>query len=362
LIVRRLEIDPDIRKAATPPGWLYSSLEVFEQVRERVFVPSWQFVGDDRAPREPTELRPITLLDGLLDEPLLLARDAGGALHCLSNVCTHRGNLLVREACRKPSIACEYHGRRFELDGKLKSAPEFDGAQHFPAPSDDLARVPIASLGGLLFASLRPSHTYEDVAGDLKQRMSWFPLRDLVFDAARSKEYAVRANWALYCDNYLEGFHIPYLHAALNAAIDWSEYTTELFPRSSVQIALAKDAQHAFDLPASARDHGQRVAAYYWWLWPNTLLNFYPWGLSINVVRPLGVDSTRVSFVTYVANREKLDHGAGSGLDRVEHEDEAAVEAVQRGVRSRLYDRGRYSPSREQGVHHFHRLLAEALR
>jgi len=30
---------------------------------------------------------------------------------------------------------------------------------------------------------------------------------------------------------------------------------------------------------------------------------------------------------------------------------------VQRGVRSRLYDRGRYSPRREVGTHHFHTLL-----
>jgi choline monooxygenase len=90
-------------------------------------------------------------------------------------------------------------------------------------------------------------------------------------------------------------------------------------------------------------------------------MNFYPWGLSINVVRPLAVDSTRISFLTYVWKPELLERGAGSGLDQVEREDEAVVEAVQRGVRSRSYDRGRYSPAREQGVHHFHRLLAEAL-
>ena len=42
-------------------------------------------------------------------------------------------------------------------------------------------------------------------------------------------------------------------------------------------------------------------------------------------------------------------------------DDEAVVEAVQRGIRSRLYVRGRYSPTREQGVHHFHRLFAAAM-
>ena len=88
------------------------------------------------------------------------------------------------------------------------------------------------------------------------------------------------------------------------------------------------------------------------------MFNFYPWGVSINVVRPLAVDRTKVSFLSYVWDRSRLDRGAGAGLDRVEREDESIVEAVQRGVGSRSYDRGRYSPAREQGVHHFHRLLA----
>src|SRR5205823_4639748 len=122
--------------------------------------------------------------------------------------------------------------------------------------------------------------------------------------------------------------------------------------------------EEAFDVPASSPDFGKRIAAYYYWLFPNMMFNFYPWGLSINIVKPLSVDRTRISYLTYVSDRAKLeaDGGAGAGLDRVEREDEAIVEAVQRGVRSRFYDRGRYSPTREQGVHYFHRLLAAALK
>jgi choline monooxygenase len=92
------------------------------------------------------------------------------------------------------------------------------------------------------------------------------------------------------------------------------------------------------------------------------MFNVYPWGISVNVVVPLAVDRTRVTFLPFVWDESKREQGAGGGLDRVEREDEAIVEAVQRGVRSRLYDRGRYSPARETGVHHFHRLLAEHLR
>ena len=101
------------------------------------------------------------------------------------------------------------------------------------------------------------------------------------------------------------------------------------------------------------------MAAYYWWLFPNTMLNFYPWGLSLNFVQPLAPDRTRVSFRGYMRDVSRLAKGAGAELDQVEQEDEAAVESVQRGLRSRLYGRGRYSPSHERGVHHFHRLLCE---
>ncbi len=91
------------------------------------------------------------------------------------------------------------------------------------------------------------------------------------------------------------------------------------------------------------------------------MLNFYPWGVSVNIVKPLAVDRTKVTFLAYVWDESRLDRGAGASLDRVEREDEQIVETVQRGVRSRIYERGRYSPAREACVHHFHRLLARTL-
>ncbi len=89
------------------------------------------------------------------------------------------------------------------------------------------------------------------------------------------------------------------------------------------------------------------------------MFNFYPWGLSVNVVRPIAPDLTRVSFITYIYDAAKLERGAGSILDKVEREDEAIVELVQKGIRSRMYTGGRYSPKRETGTHHLHQLICE---
>jgi choline monooxygenase len=212
----------------------------------------------------------------------------------------------------------------------------------------------------LLFTSLNNKYPHELFFRDMMELVSWMPLNDFKFEPSLSHVFNVKAHWALYCENYLEGFHIPFVHAGLNAVIDYGEYATELFfPYSSLQLGLAKSKENCFDLPSSSPDHGKNVAAYYFWVFPNMMFNFYPWGLSINVVEPVAVDECRVCFYSYVWDESKLNKGAGSGLDKVEAEDEEIVENVQRGIRSRFYQYGRYSVTREQGTHHFHRLLAE---
>jgi choline monooxygenase len=134
-----------------------------------------------------------------------------------------------------------------------------------------------------------------------------------------------------------------------------------LFRYSSLQLGIAKEDEDCFDLPPDSPDYGKKVAAYYFFVFPNTMFNFYPWGLSVNIVKPLGIQQSKVTFLTYIADPDKYNRGAGSGLDTVELEDEEVVEAVQKGVRSRFYDHGRYSVTREQGTHHFHRIIAELI-
>lgn len=356
------EVDPDIRVARTPPGRVYADPAVHAAWVERVFAPSWQLVADRDAVRVPGQVYPFRLLEGCLDEPLLLTRDAQDRLHCISNVCTHRGTLVCEHPGEARFLRCRYHGRRFGLDGKFQHMPEFEQTADFPSPADDLAAAPFGTWERFIFASLRPEVPLDAWLRPVRERVGWMPLSEFTPEPARDREYLVRANWALYCENYLEGFHIPFVHAGLAEVLDFGLYRTELFESGSLQVGIARGGETCFELPESSPDHGEAVAAYYFWLFPNLMLNFYPWGLSINIVRPLAVDRTRVSFRTYVWKPELLDQGAGSDLDRVEREDEAVVESVQIGLGSRLYDRGRYSPTRERGTHHFHRMLADRLK
>jgi choline monooxygenase len=275
----------------------------------------------------PATLSPRTLLPGLLDEPLLLARDAARELRCLSNVCTHRGNLLVREACVADQIRCGYHSRRFDLAGRMTFMPEFAGAEHFPSPADDLPRVALGEWAGLAFAVARRGRAVRRVQRRSRRGPRAMPLDRLAHDPSRDRDYDVAAHWALYVENYLEGFHIPFVHGALNDAS-----TTAAIRRPCTRFPACRSRSRATARRRSRprRPGADSVAAYYWWVFPNLMVNAYPWGLSINHVRPIAPDRTRVAFRSYVWDRSRLDRGAGGALDRVEREDEAIVEAVQR--------------------------------
>lgn len=355
-------IDSDIRRAQTLPARYYRERQYLEEAREKIFARSWQFIADTDKLTVPGHVVPVDILPGFLDEKVVLTRDQQDNLNCVSNVCTHRGALLVEGECHTQSLRCRYHGRRFGLDGQFLSTPGFEGAINFPSPSDCLPRIPMGQWKKFIFASLDPAFELDELIGDMKERLDWMPFDQAVFQPHLSQDYMAKANWALYCENFLEGFHIPYVHPALATVLDSKDYSTVLHRYSNVQIGVANNAADAFDIPKSSPDHGKKIAAYYYWFFPNMMFNFYPWGISVNVLTPLAVDRTRISYYTYVWDETKLGTGAGANTDKVEREDENIIELVQKGVSSRFYDRGRYSPADEKGCHHFHQLICEFLK
>lgn len=355
-------LHPDVTRSGTLPGRFYHDPGVFEASKEKVFASSWQFINEIEVCKVPGQVYPFTLLEGMLDEPLLFARDRDDQVRCLSNVCTHRANLVCEGSGVVNSLRCRYHGRRFGLDGSLQFMPEFEGVQGYPCPADDLPEVPHSVWRKWLFCSLSPRQPLTTILAEVDRRVGFLAMESFVHDPSGVRDYLVKGHWGLYVDNYLEGFHIPYIHAALNATLDYGTYRTELFEGGNLQVGTAASGEDCFELPAGHPDEGERIAAYYFWLYPNLMLNFYPWGLSVNVVRPLGPDKTKVTFIPFVLDESRRSIGAGAALDRVEREDEAVVELVQRGLKSRLYTQGRFSPEREKGVHQFHHMLAEDLK
>lgn len=369
-------VEPDIRRARTIDPRVFGDAMVHRALMQGAFARSWQLVRLGELGSDPAATAAgFTLLPGALDEPLVWTRERGPSEslaseaevpreRVLSNVCTHRANLVVDEPCpgarahRGRELVCGYHGRRFGLDGRFRSMPDFEETLDFPCERDDLAELELARLGPLCFTRLARGLSFDVWSAPLAALLREYDGEALVFAPERTRDYDVAASWALYVENYLEGFHVPFVHKGLDSVLDPGHYRTELFAHAVRQVGIARAGSNE---PTMRRANEPNVAGDYLWLWPNLMVNAYPWGISTNLVEPTSPTTCRVRYLTWVARPELMDRGAGAGLDTVEHEDEGVVERVQRGVRARLYPRGRFSPTREQGPHWFERLLAREL-
>jgi choline monooxygenase len=355
------KLHQDIKKSFTIPTDFYTNELYFEASKEMVFECTWQYVDGISKREFSNNSEPFFLLPGVLDEPLMMTKEDDNTFHCLSNVCTHRGMILQEEPGKQGRIRCRYHGRCFDLKGKFLSMPKFEEAENFPSVMDNLHSIPFAFKFDSLFVSLNPFISLDTMLNPIMERLSWLPLDDLELVPEVSKDYHVKAHWALYCENYLEGFHIPFVHPALNKAIAFEAYESFLYPYCNLQLGIAKEDEPCFEIPSGAEDYGKRVYGYYWWVFPNLMLNFYPWGLSLNYVQPINKTESKVLFRSFKFPNQTFNR-AEFQLDKTEMEDESVVEKVQLGVKSRYYSVGRFSPSMEKGVHHFHLLLEEFIK
>lgn len=356
------KVTNNIATSATLPADFYFDEDIWEQLKEEVFAKSWLYIGDERELfNVAINTFPFFLLDKYIEEPLVLTKEEG-VLKCLSNVCTHRGFIVAHHPGKNRKLICSYHGRRFDLSGKFESMPEFKEVEDFPRPCEHLHELPLKKWTKFLFTSLEPSIDFSAFNRELEQRVGFLNVEGFEFASEYSKTYNVQSHWALYIDNYLEGFHIPFVHPTLNGMLDYGSYDTICDGHMVLQIGYSDKGTETFDLPEEHPDYGKNISAYYYWFYPNFMLNFYPWGVQLNIVKPVTPSFTKVEFLYYIKDRDIWNRMKGDQIgEKTQQEDEWVVEGVQKGLRSRFYKDGRFSVKRETGVHHFHRLLKDCL-
>jgi choline monooxygenase len=184
------------------------------------------------------------------------------------------------------------------------------------------------------------------------------PLRLDTLHFAERREFELKCNWKVFVDNYLDGgYHVPHLHLALSSVLDPAKYTIETGERFCLQSSPVS-AEKADEQTAAVRQ-GDR--ALYYWIYPNLMINWYEGVMDLNLVCPRGVDRTEVIFDFYFADTSKTSRQRNLASitvsERIQAEDVAICESVQRGLVSRAYTAGRLSVRREAGEHLFHRLL-----
>ena len=346
--------DP-LEKASTIPAPWYRDARIHDLELAAVFAKSWQVAGRLDAVRKNGDF----FTTDIAGEPIVVVRGDDAQLRAFYNVCRHHAAAVVPEShgCAK-QFRCPYHGWTYGIDGALKGMVEFDGVCNFDRTQNGLVPVCVDSWENFVFVNLDPQAaplrkslgSVSDLVAPLQlaQKLQYFDRR----------VYTLNCNWKVYVDNYLDGgYHVPHAHKGLSSVIEYTQYTIENFERACLQSSpLSSDSNSAAGVAATRQGR-----AFYLWLYPNFMINAYEGVMDTNLVLPLGVEKCAVVFDYFFADvskkAAKKNQASIKVSEKVQNEDEAICDAVQRGLGSRAYVAGRLSVRREAGEHLFHRLL-----
>jgi phenylpropionate dioxygenase-like ring-hydroxylating dioxygenase large terminal subunit len=359
-IIESYNPNAPLAEAWTIPAAWYVDPRIMELERRTVFSRSWQLVGRAEQVRESGQY----VTRELAGEPLLVVRGDDQVLRGFFNVCRHHAAAVVTAAEGETrNLRCPYHGWTYSLEGELRGTPDFTGVCDFDRAANGLAPVETVVWENWVFVKLdRGGPSLENFLGaDLISRMRGLDLSD--FHWTERRRYALDCNWKVFVDNYLDGgYHVPYLHKGLDSVLDYGNYTIETGERFCLQSSPV--AAKGAEAQTGAVRKGDR--ALYYWLYPNFMINLYEGVMDTNLVIPLGIDRTEVIFDFYFTDvseqaRER-NLASVTVAERIQDEDVAICESVQRGLKSRSYTAGRLSVRREPGERLFHQLLHADLR
>jgi choline monooxygenase len=341
-------------RAQTLDASWYLDPTVYDLEMERIFARTWQPVAKLK---DVAEIGDYVATDAA-GEPILVTRDTKNRIRAYYNVCPHRAGALARGCGNRKSIQCTYHGWTFDLDGRLMNTPYFFEVEDFNPADFNLREIRVDTWGPYVFVNLDDnSPGLREWWGDEFDR-----IRGINWDEwhlVDEREYVIDVNWKVYMDNYAEGYHVATAHPGLHREMSLDDLYVDTYRFYSTQRAEIKPPYVGNPYKRRYVNPKPGDSINYHVMFPNFMIDDYPDNISTNIVKPLGHEKIVLKFDWWFkddANQEMMDSMI-EFADQVQQEDIDICNDVQRNLKSRVYDVGRFSGRYENGVHHFHALV-----
>ena len=370
-------INADTAVATGLPNLAYTSDEFLLAERNRVFAPSWACLAFESTLPASGFAKPIEFI-GL---PLLAVRDEAGVLRIFHNVCSHRGRLLVNEACKvRSGIKCPYHAWHYAAHGELLGTPHIGGTgvheiANFERSRHGLKEIRSHSWMGMVFINLSSdapdfnayidplTRRWEALCGEGELAKLGRVIR------AEPQTMTLNTNWKLAVENYCESYHLPWIHPELNRVSRLSDhYNITVGDNFAGQgsMAYTQTGERGTQLPVFACWSQEKIKqSEYISFYPNVLLGIHADHAFAMIVEPLAHNRTaehwQLFYIDDSAREPHLDgtHESLLGFWRdVFNEDIAAVEGMQQGRSSPGFRGGAFSAVMDVPTHHFHKWVA----
>jgi choline monooxygenase len=361
-----------IADAVGLPATAYTSADFLRLEQDLLFAPSWIYAGRADEIARPGDVRPVEVAG----RPLILLRNRGGEIRAFHNVCSHRNALLLREPIAgRPTITCPYHSWTYDLEGRLIRTPHIGGQDQHSCPGLvpgelGLKPVRVESWAGLVFVNLSgDAPTLASWLKPLAERWAAYDFAELRHGGGRSYELAT--NWKHAAENYLESYHLPWVHPGLNSysrmADHYCFFAGEDAAGQGTEV-YAPGAKDGTSLPAMALPPDLARRGEYPVLFPNLLTGLQADHFFLIDVVPVAPGLTRERFDIFFFGDGAMDDAHRAireqtieRWDQVFREDIDVVERLQQGHASPAATGGRFSPGQDQAVHHFQRRITERM-
>jgi choline monooxygenase len=361
----------------------YRSPRFYEQEQDRVWAGGWVCVGYTCQVEKPGD----TFTTTVAGRPIFMTRDKSGTVRAFYNVCRHRGSQLVSGDCHQDVIRCPYHHWGYALDGRLLGAPYFKGldvpeeqrsifdsseAKGFCKGDYGLLPVAAETWGCFVFVNLAPApRPLNEWLGDLPERLGRHPLTELKL--VRRAPFRINANWKLIAENFMEYYHLPWVHPELCNISGFKDHYRYQGPGMYTGLAtvpLSRDPSIVqFDLPVLPGLEGAEANCAFWiLLFPNIALFLLPNHLFTLLIHPDGPGTTIESADLLVHPHALAVPAAEKKIDTildfwamVNRQDILAVERVQQGLQARAYPGGRMCYRFEEPLHRFQNMVIDRM-
>lgn len=363
----------------------YRSAEFFELERDRLWAASWVAVGLTADLLDPGQV----IVREVAGRSIILTHDREiGQLRAFFNVCRHRGSRLLLEDCTvQKRIRCPYHAWAYGLDGQCLGTPLFDGseipadqqgifdvseAKGFDKADYGLLPVRMETWGPLLFVNVSgDAPELSEYLGDITRRLAGYALES--WKVRTRKNYDIAANWKLIQENFMEYYHLPWVHPDLAKVSKIEDHYRWQGPgmycgMTTTPVSQGDGGEWLALPPYGGVEGSDLISGRHIALFPNVAMSVLPNHAFIMILNPVGHDRTIESTTILTHDDSMATDGAADALselaafwDEVNREDVHIVERVQQGVSTPEYEGGRMCYRFEEPVHRFQNAIIDKM-
>ena len=375
-------VDKPIEAANGLPNECYTSDDYLAYEKERIFSDKWTVIGVASSIPNPGDAKPYNLL-GI---PLILIRDKDNKVRVFHNVCSHRGFKLLDKQCSlRNVIRCPYHYWSYDFEGNLVSTPHIGGlnkhqSEKFDKSKSNLKEVKTKVWMDIVFVNINSNEIdFDEYIKPLEQRWSNFINKEDYGMIVHSNDYGyfnleVNSNWKFAIENYCESYHLPTIHPELNKVSDINDH----YHIQSLPNRFAGQGSKKYEQPIQGNKKFNTFPNWkknmlknseYIALFPNVMIGLHIDHFYVFWLEPLSIDKTKEHMQIYYVGNESANGDELKKLRKenarfwkdVMLEDVSAIEGMQKGRCSPIYNGGNFSPIMDQPTHQFHKWVANNL-